>query len=58
MGVKRYEVEQDLGKGRTVTTTMKLNDADAKRLGVFVDPKPETKKATPANKSRTAKNKG
>ena len=60
MPVKRYEVRQPNGS----MATLKLNDADAKRLGVFEEPKtseaaaPATKKRTPANKSRTAKNKG
>lgn len=59
MAVKRYEVEQDMGKGRKVTTILKLNDADAKRLGLFKEPKPPAKKAAvkPANKARTAANK-
>lgn len=58
MAVKRYEVEYDLGKGRTSKTTLKLNDADAERLGLL-KPKaaPAKKAAKPANKSRTAANK-
>lgn len=36
--LKRYEVETSPG----VTTTMKLNDADAQRLGVLAPPKAET----------------
>lgn len=59
MTVKPYEVELDLGKGRKQKTVLKLNDDDAKRLGVYQEPKKaDTKKAAaPANKSRTAKNK-
>lgn len=57
MAVKRYEIRQPNGS----MATFMLNDADAKRLGVFVEPKKaaSTKKATPANKARTStKNKG
>lgn len=39
--------------------TLKLSDEDAKARGLKADEeRPATKKATPANKSRTAKNKG
>lgn len=56
MPVKRYEVPQPNGG----TATMKLNDADAKRLGVYEEPAgaPAKKAAKkPANKARTAANK-
>lgn len=62
--LKRYEVTTPHG----VKTTMKLNETDAKRLGVLDAPEPEgagstaekapAKKRTVSNKSRTAADKG
>lgn len=62
--LKRYEVTTPSG----VVTTMKLNEDDAKRLGVFDEPepeaaaagaeKPQAKKRAVSNKSRTAADKG
>lgn len=52
MSLKDYEVEVN-----GVKTTLRLSDADAKARGL--DTKTEAKKAeAPANKSRTAQNKG
>lgn len=63
--LKKYEVTTQSG----VKTTMKLNEADAKRLGVLnepdqdnAEPAEETGQATPKaratrNKARTAANK-
>lgn len=60
MDVKRYEVDFDLGNGRTARTTLKLSDAEAKRRGLLADdekPKTVAKKRTPANKARGSQNK-
>ena len=62
--LKKYEVTTPSG----VTTTMKLNEADAKRLGVLEVPQQETGTETPdrpaepvetetPSKSRTTRNK-
>ncbi|UXE04982.1 hypothetical protein SEA_LTON_7 [Gordonia phage Lton] len=56
VGTKNYDVVIN-----GVATTLKLSDADAKARGLLKaeEPKkePAAKKATPANKSRTASNK-
>jgi hypothetical protein len=57
--LKKYEVTTPSG----VTTTMKLNEADAKRLGVLQEtetpdrPAEPTETETPQTKARTARNK-
>ena len=61
--LKRYEVTTPHG----VKTTMKLNEADARRLGVLDEPKQDStveerapapaKKRATSNKARTAANK-
>ena len=55
MGLKRYDLTIPR-RGGDVTTTVKLSDADAERLGLK---KPAASKAAakPANKARTASNK-
>lgn len=58
MSLKRYRMKS--GRRGEHTITVKLSDADAKRLGAEpIDGNPEksTKAAKPANKSRTAANK-
>lgn len=58
MSLKRYRMKS--GRRGEHTITVKLSDADAKRLGAEpIDGSPEksTKAAKPANKSRTAANK-
>lgn len=60
MSVKRYKVRVETGKsGQTRETILKLNDAEAKAMGLLKEPKrAEAKKApAPANKARTPKNK-
>ncbi|WP_369274518.1 hypothetical protein AB5J55_35375 [Streptomyces sp. R11] len=61
--LKRYEVTTPHG----VKTTMKLNETDARRLGVLDEPEQDgteeaapapAKKRTVSNKSRTAASKG
>lgn len=53
MTLNRYEVDFDLGKGRTTKATLKLSDAEAKRMGLLED-EPKKKATTPRNKSRSA----